>query len=203
MKIKAMMHALAASALAAMLVPATAAQAGVTYTYTGATFLGAHDPFTMAENVTGTVTFNTPLGANLSLANVLADVASFSFTAGPETLTNLTANPSWTQFQISTDAAGNITGWHIYAGLGGGGDFTLSNNWFGTTGDQVTVGANFQGDANFDPGEAFALNHTAATFAPAATAAVPEPASWALMLGGFGLIGGALRSRRKAEVSFG
>jgi len=33
--------------------------------------------------------------------------------------------------------------------------------------------------------------------------AVPEPASWALMLGGFGLVGGAMRSRLKAVVSFG
>ena len=33
--------------------------------------------------------------------------------------------------------------------------------------------------------------------------AVPEPASWALMLGGFGLVGGALRSRRRTAVSFG
>jgi len=32
--------------------------------------------------------------------------------------------------------------------------------------------------------------------------AAPEPASWALMLGGFGAIGGALRSRRRAAVSF-
>ena len=31
---------------------------------------------------------------------------------------------------------------------------------------------------------------------------VPEPASWALMLGGFGLVGGAMRSRRKAAVTF-
>jgi len=31
---------------------------------------------------------------------------------------------------------------------------------------------------------------------------VPEPASWAMMLGGFGLIGGTLRSRRRAMVSF-
>ena len=201
MKIKAMTHVLAGCALA-VLVPVAAAQAGVTYTYTGATFLGAHDPFTTSDNVTGTVTFNTPLGANLNLANVLADVSSFSFTAGPETLTNLTANAAWTQFQISTDASGNITGWHIYAGLGGGGDFTLTNNWLGSSGDQVTVGAYFQGDANFDPSEAFALNHIAATFAPAATAAVPEPASWALMLGGFGLVGGALRSRRKVPVRF-
>ena len=31
--------------------------------------------------------------------------------------------------------------------------------------------------------------------------AVPEPASWALMLGGFGLVGGAMR-RRKTSVAF-
>ena len=31
---------------------------------------------------------------------------------------------------------------------------------------------------------------------------VPEPATWGLMLGGFGAIGGAMRSRRKAAVSF-
>ncbi len=33
--------------------------------------------------------------------------------------------------------------------------------------------------------------------------AVPEPASWAMMLGGFALVGGALRSRRKAQLRFG
>jgi hypothetical protein len=35
-----------------------------------------------------------------------------------------------------------------------------------------------------------------------ANGAVPEPASWALMLGGFGMVGGAMRSRRKGAVSF-
>jgi hypothetical protein len=34
------------------------------------------------------------------------------------------------------------------------------------------------------------------------TGSVPEPASWALMLGGFGMVGGAMRSRRKAAVTF-
>ena len=33
--------------------------------------------------------------------------------------------------------------------------------------------------------------------------AVPEPASWALILGGFGMIGGAIRARRKLSVSSG
>ena len=33
--------------------------------------------------------------------------------------------------------------------------------------------------------------------------AVPEPASWALMLSGFGLVGSALRGRRRAGIAFG
>lgn len=35
-----------------------------------------------------------------------------------------------------------------------------------------------------------------------APAGVPEPVSWAMMVGGFGLVGGAMRSRRKAAVTF-
>jgi hypothetical protein len=31
---------------------------------------------------------------------------------------------------------------------------------------------------------------------------VPEPASWAMMVGGFGLIGGMMRGRRKTAVNF-
>lgn len=46
------------------------------------------------------------------------------------------------------------------------------------------------------------LDARATAFATANLAgAVPEPASWALMIGGFGMVGGALR-RRKATVSF-
>ncbi len=39
------------------------------------------------------------------------------------------------------------------------------------------------------------------TLTTAAPAAVPEPASWALMLGGFGLVGGALRRRRALAIA--
>ena len=33
--------------------------------------------------------------------------------------------------------------------------------------------------------------------------AVPEPATWAMMLGGFGLVGGAMRRRQRTAVRFG
>ena len=35
-----------------------------------------------------------------------------------------------------------------------------------------------------------------------ATSPVPEPATWAMMLVGFGAVGGALRSRRKATLRY-
>lgn len=38
-------------------------------------------------------------------------------------------------------------------------------------------------------------------FEPAATAPVPEPATWALMIGGFGLAGGAMRTRRRVALA--
>jgi len=36
-----------------------------------------------------------------------------------------------------------------------------------------------------------------------ASSAAPEPASWAMMLGGFGLLGASLRMQRRARVAFG
>jgi|AraplaCL_Cvi_mCL_1032061.scaffolds.fasta_scaffold00085_93 hypothetical protein len=35
-----------------------------------------------------------------------------------------------------------------------------------------------------------------------AQGSAPEPASWAMMLGGFGLLGGAIRARRKTAIAF-
>jgi len=46
------------------------------------------------------------------------------------------------------------------------------------------------------------LQDTARWNVSAATTPAPEPASWAMMLGGFGMIGGALRARRKSAIPF-
>jgi hypothetical protein len=40
------------------------------------------------------------------------------------------------------------------------------------------------------------------TFSAAVSGAVPEPATWAMMIAGFGMTGAALRRRPTVKVSF-
>ena len=63
--------------------------------------------------------------------------------------------------------------------------------------------ATAQGEASAGSVDYIRIFDTAVTPGDANPAGVPEPASWALMLIGFGAIGGTLRSSRKAAVSFG
>ena len=195
--LKGIVYVTAAFALAFALAPVDSARADVVWNYQGVNFSNAHDPFTTSNRVTGTLTFATPLAANLNLADESA--ATFSFTAGPETVTSSTFTPSFSRLKISTDAAGNITAWDIDVAIGGGGDIRLENfnSIIGPNiGDQVTVGANFHGDANFNPQEAFAKNLVAGQFT--LTAAVPEPSTWAMMILGFAGVG-FMAYRRKSK----
>lgn len=41
-----------------------------------------------------------------------------------------------------------------------------------------------------------------ADVAAGSTSPAPEPASWAMMLGGFGLVGGAMRARRRSAIAY-
>lgn len=50
-------------------------------------------------------------------------------------------------------------------------------------------------------GSAYAASATLAV-PPAGTGSVPEPISWAMMVGGFGMVGSVMRSNRRAAVSF-
>ncbi len=53
------------------------------------------------------------------------------------------------------------------------------------------------------PPSAFEVSALHGTASLPSAAAVPEPGTWAMMLGGFGLVGGAMRRRQRARVSFG
>ena len=93
------------------------------------------------------------------------------------------------------DADGNVFDTVSYADIGAG-----------SNGDQLASNTNRRVDiASTQAIYGLQFRSTQAAFEAdniAFSGAVPEPASWALMLGGFGMIGGALRSRRKAAVTF-
>lgn len=63
---------------------------------------------------------------------------------------------------------------------------------FDPTPTSLTMSLNSTGASGFSSSATLAI--------PPATSAVPEPASWALMIGGFGIVGGSLR-RRKSKVA--
>ncbi len=74
----------------------------------------------------------------------------------------------------------------------------------GTTNGSITVngdGRTISGLSLSTSNNAFEVDNL--SFSASLASDAPEPASWALMLGGFGLIGGVMRSSRKAAVSFG
>lgn len=79
-----------------------------------------------------------------------------------------------------------------FASLGAGTTITLSPTSSGYANPQAAAWGVIAGNLDLNVG-------VAAT--AAAVGAVPEPATWAMLIGGFGLIGGAMR-RRTAKVSF-
>ena len=66
-----------------------------------------------------------------------------------------------------------------------------------------TTLADFDGNTYDGTPGVYQIDLTGVTFGPAAVAGVPEPATWAMMLMGFGAIGAGLRGRKtRAAVSF-
>lgn len=97
---------------------------------------------------------------------------------------------------------GPATGLTLTGMLVGGGTVTQTINLLSTNFTTYSVNANFQNllSVTF---EATGTNNRAAydNIHVNEAGAVPEPASWAMMLGGFGLTGAAMR-RRKAAIRF-
>jgi hypothetical protein len=96
-------------------------RAATIYTYTGANFtsFGILDStplpagtYTTSMNVTGSFTLQDPLLQNLSNANITADILSFSFFDGRNTITK--ADATAFTFFVNTDALANISAWGIF-----------------------------------------------------------------------------------------
>ncbi len=150
----------------------------------GATFAGAIDPSTVGFYVFGV---NTGTGtarpfAALGQGNVIFNQAITIRKDGTGSIGAVALSPA------DISIAGNILTFRIAASLMPSTGFTPENYGF-----------------NLWPRIGTGNNNQITDFAPenATLAAAPEPATWALMIIGFGAMGGMMRTRRKAGVAFG
>ena len=172
---------------------------------------GPHDPFLF--NLTGNspVTVTNAAGQTFYNGGYSTTPTSTEWTATPfGDFTNRigccndkngSANESLPPLVFTVTNAGGIT----FAGVGatfdgsgrlltlGTGNHFLSNDggwWFAADLDN---GASSGNTFNVAARDAFTIRQTGS---------VPEPASWALMVGGFGLLGALMRRRTRSELTF-
>lgn len=85
------------------------AHATVIYNYTGNNFTSVVSPFSTSDSLTGFVEFASAPDAGGETDKT--DVIDYSFTAGPLTLTTITA--PFSDFTFNFDSNGDITGWDV------------------------------------------------------------------------------------------
>ena len=156
----------------------------------------------------GTNCSNTSRGG---LGDSSSQLGGLFFLSGSETFLNFAAgfDTGFSFNYVSVSYSGSVS---VYDGLNGTGNLLATLNLSPNSGSCPGYSAPF---CPFSPvGVAFSGIAKSISFAGVANqivfdditfgsvtpgpGGVPEPASWALMLGGFGLVGGAMRSRRAA-----
>ncbi|WP_374191656.1 IPTL-CTERM sorting domain-containing protein [Delftia sp. ASV31] len=170
--------------------------------------------YTLAMTPSGSFTTSAPLAANLSNANIAAQITSFSFNDGINTFASTDPNVRIFQAIVSTSATGSITSsalllelWQTGTSPHAVGDkvalIQIGNSVFATNTLNCTgVGTTPAGAADscvLGPGDIGASNASGAAWTwaavtPPATAATPVPSTSALgllvlsaLLGGAGL----------------
>jgi hypothetical protein len=187
--------------LAASIVALPLMASPVTYTYTGNDFTTATGPdLTTSDSVTGSFTVASPLGDNLNGANIAGSALSYSFSDGPDTITNTTPNIGLCfcspTIDIWTDASGNINNWDVSLTVGELGSENITTEDFdagifrgiviedsGTTDNTGSDTASNTGDqGSWGPG--------------VVASSTPEPGSLTLFGAGLAALAAAVRRRR-------
>jgi hypothetical protein len=193
--------------------PLASAQAGaaVTYVYTGAPEIDHIGSQFQGKSLTFSFTTPAPLPANLSFtAGGLVSyafqvpVTSWSGSIGGYSFGSNTVDgadgPSVGLLDLAfdTNAAGAITGWFIFAN-----PYTSDGVHYialisESPGAVATIFGSTTDYTQLNPlaGQFLDAGTTSAAGSWKATAAVPEPGGWALLLAGFVGLGAALRGRR-------
>lgn len=153
-----------------------------------------------AQTITGSLAFGTPANGNFfnpSTATIgngveftyqdAANLDTADFTGTSLTIKDVTSpNSNAAQFFMSFTS--NVAGFFdnaAFSNNGFGGSFVVNGNTLTFTAPQFNTSG---------------TRTSVITFAGAA-GAVPEPATWAMMVIGFGAVGGALRRRSKVATS--
>jgi len=139
--------------------------------------------------------------SNIAKGN-FSDTLAFTLTA-PSSFDKFLLGSSATSSATQLGKPGDLNFTSVYiSGTGGPYNFDIINN---DPTDNWTDKASFLG--TLDPGS-YVLHINGYSYGKSqyggntTTALVPEPASWSMMVGGFGLIGGALRSRKRAVARY-
>jgi hypothetical protein len=183
-------------AVAAMALGATSANAAViTRSYTNvSTFAPGSGPLTnLTLNFTVTYDPASTAMSGPATLNAFSSSSSLGSFAGPnEAVISRQGGRSYLTVGGTTGfGAGSVTGF---------GDDFFTFFYFNPAGDVVSTDSNAVSYA-VGYGSVLTRSITSVTTAAPAVAAVPEPATWMMMIGGFGLVGGAMR-RKKVSVRF-
>ena len=182
-------RAMAGLLMSALALSASAADALTTMHYSGRYFDSfdtyISNPYTVLNRLTGTVVLATPIAPN---SFFYGSPLSFSFSDGVQTLTNLTGFANG--FSFETDSNGDIDKWTFDIERLAGPGYIYSSRTSNGSSDR----GNFESEAGY-------TNTVDRGWTITTTADVPEPASWALLIAGFGLTGAAMRRRRVASFA--
>jgi hypothetical protein len=101
-----------------LLLASAPAHANVIYSYVGTPFTDIVDvpfpggTFDISMGITGAFELASPLPANLPMTDIAADVLSFTFSNGRDTVTELSPEVT-TFFYVKTNGAGLLTDWFL------------------------------------------------------------------------------------------
>lgn len=174
---------------------------GADYTLTNiAAALGGYNGYNGTAGIAGYQVniYSAPSAAG---ASIIGDIASLSLLPGEVTVT-----PSGVYDLVSADINIALTAGTYYFSLVAINNFA-SNGQVGIVTDLDTASNGFQANpgGGFGAGTTFAFNPTGTAgyriTGDLTGSVVPEPASWAMMIGGFGLVGGALRRRSSQTLA--
>jgi hypothetical protein len=188
-----------------------AAKANTIYSYTGVHFtdfgrgLVGFADYTTSMNVFGSFTLATSLAPGLTNVDITADLTSFSFFDGINTLTDLNTSGGNKTFSVSTDVLGKISAWGIIMQTGisdTGISFRIRTRFDGVGAaddGQIKQCTNYSGGSSCTNGftSNFGLALDPGTWAVADVPGVPIPAALPLFATGLAGLGFLVRRKRK------